>query len=117
MTSLCGRYCKTFRDATHAVVLGIHMDARWDVTWAAIEACTDTHVTLEQVGKLRILRDEQGFEFVRVRNQCPMGRLFGNRATLHRARPFIDQASAARRKAAAGLAPESSTSSTSTSTP
>lgn len=46
MTTLCGKYVKTFREASHALPNGMHMDADYPFMLPAIKSIADGRVTI-----------------------------------------------------------------------
>lgn len=87
-----GQYVNEFSEASHALVVGINLDARWEHSILTIKSLTPKQVTLRDCdGSLIIHKDKAGREYVNIMNTCPIGSAMGAKPSRHRVYPFKDR--------------------------
>lgn len=94
MTSLCGKYTKTFADASHALPDGMHMNADYPFMLSRILRLEGNEVVLEGrdgEGRFKIIRGKDGREHCVIVQSSSFEKMFGRPPAKFKAYPFKDK--------------------------
>lgn len=100
--TLCGRYVRTFAEATHALPDGMHMNADYPFMLPTISKIDgDTVTVVGRRGETATAQIKQGRlgEFFELAQSSTFERFYGRRPTTFRFLPFRDENTAAERQA------------------
>jgi len=91
---LFGKYSKSFKDATHALPDGMHMNADYPFMLPIIINKTSSSVTLTGRGGKKItanIKRYRGKEFCIIEQKSSFEKMFGGKPAKFRCFPFIDE--------------------------
>lgn len=94
MTSLIGKYVKTFAEASHALPDGMHMNADYPFMLPRIAKLEAKEVVLESRdgdGRFKIVRGGDGREYCVIVQSSSFEKMFGRPPTKFKAYPFKDE--------------------------
>src|SRR4051794_23670764 len=94
MTTLVGKYAKTFAEASHALPDDMHMNADYPFKLPRILKLEGKEVVLEGrdgEGRFKITRGEDGREYCFIAQSSSFEKMFGRPPTKFKAYPFKDE--------------------------
>jgi hypothetical protein len=98
MTSLCGKYVKTFAEASHALPDGMHMNADYPFMLPSTLKLVGRDIVLrgrDTDGRFRICKLENGREYCVITQSSSFEKMFGRSPAKFKAYPFKDERTSA----------------------